>query len=600
MDWYFVPTTSGIQPAESVANPLANTRFSSAELLCRESLQNSIDETIPGETLKFRIRKHELKGAEKHALLNQFQLAAIRDKALHFVDGEDSRWFRDGYGALDSFDDPQASIPLLEVSDFNANGLTGNWSDGESEADRFYNLVLSEYRTSKAKDGAKLGSWGIGKIVFARASAIRTAIYYSKFRPDASSDHEDTRLMSVAYLPEFKENGTPYAGYSYFGEDSGLEHYPRRPVVGRSADMLVESLGLNLRPQNEYGTSVLIPFCDIDIEEIARAIEKWWWPYLNDQEAGPKLEILIEDQLGQEYVVDHSARKDLRPYVRAYRDLNSGFGDGKTDLSEVKVRVEKKLTPAGKFGAQLVPKREVSDLNNRVALVRNGLVIAYEQFFNQEDPQCAGVFVASKDKSKFFVHAEAEAHDAWNENLDRLELFHGQAGKDFIRLSLNQIESHARTFQIKSKGTIQPKEKESLRFLDKGLGLLLRPSQKGGGDIDKRARVPFIHKSTERINDATGCFDQIDFEVGLKEPDLALEYDLYLAIAPLVDSEQTPGERLPIDIYLDDEKLSLEPGRRGIQVSLESGVSLSGRARAKVSPEWSTAWTIALEPRELI
>ena len=64
--WHFLIGGSGRVSSEGMADPLRNTDLKPEELLVRESLQNSIDETINnGGGLKFKIEAKKLVGAEK-------------------------------------------------------------------------------------------------------------------------------------------------------------------------------------------------------------------------------------------------------------------------------------------------------------------------------------------------------------------------------------------------------------------------------------------------------------------------------------------------------------------------------------------------------
>ncbi len=595
MDWFFVPRTVGIQPAEAIANPLANTVLTPAELLARESFQNSIDETIPGQKLRFKVRKHVLVGAQKQALLNHFQLSSIAEKANFFEDGESSRWFKNGFAALKCFEQ-DAPVPVLEIADYNAWGLTGRWYDGLDASDRFYNLVLSEYRTKKALDGRKLGSYGIGKIVFAKASDIRTVIYYSKFEPDDASEGDDTRLMSVAYLPEFRFQDKSHAGYAYFGEKSQVDEYPRCPVTGDNADKIISAIGMDVRDQSERGTSVFIPFCDLDVEEFAMAIEKWWWPRLETSSTTEGFEITVEDENGKKHEIDHNSRSDLAPFLRIHRDMGVGFGDGETRIMRINAKTPKKMD-AGDFGTQEVPKKNDSVLSNHVALIREGLVIEYADYFRKGERDCAGVFLSNEKHGLMFVSAEPEAHDRWNHNLDRLEDHCGEVGKKFIKSTLTQIRDKAISYQIQKK-EMPAKAQDSLAFLDSALAVLLKPKKKGK-EIESLPRVPFIRKTTRRLGLEGKFFDEIRFELGLKEDDNnVMDYTLNVSIATLVDSDGSTGSKIPSTVTLAQGDVYPQKEQNRLSVRLKDDETLTGTARASVSSSWSTEWKISLEPIE--
>ena len=110
-----------------------------------------------------------------------------------------------------------APFYCLEISDYNANGLTGKWNRSRGIEDRFYNLVLSINKTRKqSTEGVegRLGSFGVGKMVFAMCSDLRCMIYYSKFKPSERSEGVGTRFMATGFFPEFtdEEKDRPYPG----------------------------------------------------------------------------------------------------------------------------------------------------------------------------------------------------------------------------------------------------------------------------------------------------------------------------------------------------------------------------------------------------
>ena len=64
-NWYFMPSGTGKMGANSMANPLRRTSLQAAEILVRESLANSFDERLEGNTLTFKVKRHKFVGEAK-------------------------------------------------------------------------------------------------------------------------------------------------------------------------------------------------------------------------------------------------------------------------------------------------------------------------------------------------------------------------------------------------------------------------------------------------------------------------------------------------------------------------------------------------------
>ena len=186
--WDFLKDGTGIMPASNLAQPLRGTDLTTPDILIRESVQNSLDEKRADIKLPVRIvvESQSLLGEEKANLVNFLGLSKISKRSGHFNTGHN--WFTNrGKKILSQIHNPEISLPIIKVSDFNTNGLGGYWNRRQSREDRFFNLVLSiggSPKWSDQEDGNQtLGSYGFGKMAFAMCSHIRTIIYYSTFLP---------------------------------------------------------------------------------------------------------------------------------------------------------------------------------------------------------------------------------------------------------------------------------------------------------------------------------------------------------------------------------------------------------------------------------
>lgn len=271
-----------------MADPLRGTNLTETEVLVREAVQNSLDERRSDAARPVRIRFdwHSLTGADKHAFVKNLHLRELSKRRTLFRTSHN--WFARGQEALNLIDDPDASLPVLSISDFNTTGLGGRWNRRGSKNDRFFNLVLSIGGSLKWDDQEgidsprSLGSYGYGKMAFAMCSDIRAVIYYSTFSPDDHSADSQCRAMASAFLPPHSVGDCDYAGQAYFGIDSGDERIPRKPLLEEAAHEWIRKLGLPTRQNDDTGTTVVIPAVCSTMHEIVKCCETWWWPRMRD------------------------------------------------------------------------------------------------------------------------------------------------------------------------------------------------------------------------------------------------------------------------------------------------------------------------------
>lgn len=106
-----------MMPADQMANPLQDTALTPTELLMREAIQNSVDEKredVDGP-VRYVVRRLNLRGEEKRSLVDGLRLTEFRDRAMDYPDAHG--WFRIDETCLSELDDPDASLPLVVLSD---------------------------------------------------------------------------------------------------------------------------------------------------------------------------------------------------------------------------------------------------------------------------------------------------------------------------------------------------------------------------------------------------------------------------------------------------------------------------------------------------
>ena len=266
--WHFA-----IQPGNMRENEQTQEEFFSNEetinevsSLVRESIQNSLDERLDQDKpvkMVFTVGIKDGKIGKKY--FNPLVPHISQVKELDIPD----------------FSKP---VKYLLIEDFNTLGLEGGVNsiartdeelekierDLQSSADGYKeSFWFFEWKSggSNKKNGAK-GSWGVGKIVFPRASGIKAYLVYSVRRKIASPDAETGLLFG-------------HAIYNYRYVD-GLRHSPdcqwmvRNPnrfqtADGKSNPFPSEDLKEHqnfisdwdlARKNQETGTSILIPYCN--------------------------------------------------------------------------------------------------------------------------------------------------------------------------------------------------------------------------------------------------------------------------------------------------------------------------------------------------
>lgn len=150
---------------------------------------------------------------------------------------------------------------FLLFEDFNTRGLVGDYSAPykPGEENNFVNFMYHDGVTGKGE--RKLGSRGVGKIVFTMASRIRSTFAFT-IRAD---DEGRQSLLIGKNLLRFRElAGTLYAGRAYF-LNAWRDGEARQPIFddGTLDDF---RLSFPIKRRKEPGLSLVIPFLDQGVD----------------------------------------------------------------------------------------------------------------------------------------------------------------------------------------------------------------------------------------------------------------------------------------------------------------------------------------------
>lgn len=229
-----------------------------------------------------------------------------------------------------------AMVPLateacdfLTIEDFQTTGLTGDVTLRPTEetvaanrkAGNYYNYFFRENRSNKDGAGVR-GSWGAGKIMFMKASRLRTAFALSvrddPFRPRILAGR--TVLMSHSIDDDY------FAPDGWFGIEatpptsSNKRFLRKQPIVdGYFLDAFSQEF--HLIRKNEPGTSIVIPYLDIEdetvsgtevVEKIARAVVV---NFMTSIIAGDLKVVIDSGDLSDSVIIDQGQMATAQKYL---------------------------------------------------------------------------------------------------------------------------------------------------------------------------------------------------------------------------------------------------------------------------------------------
>lgn len=599
--WHFLKLSAMMVPADQMANPLQHTRLSEAELLMREAIQNSADEKRPDvdSPVRFSVRRKLYQGEEKANLIRKLRLEDIKNRTMDFP--QSHGWFKYEETCLKSLNDLDIAIPVLLLSDHNTNGLGGNWRRGDDVGSRFFNLVLSMYASRKQDTFSDLlGSYGVGKMVYAVTSSIRTMAYYSSFTPDRSTEGASARFMATAFLPKHRKEEMDYSGHAFFGIGSNQLDYPAAPLTDIHAHEFAESIGLDVRSENDTGLTVMLLDCNLSPDDCLKACEKFWWPRMIDEHSREFVKMEFIDGDERLPSPEPSKRPELKPFIYCHSNIKQRVDPEGYENKPITLR------DSGEVGRLCMSALQESDIEgnslaNTVALIRSGLVIQYKsEYAREDDPHAIGVFEAiGTYASECYTFSEPEAHDEWNPYNSRLERHLGDKGVNLVRLTHKRIKENFRDFQMRQKEVKRKPSSEGLTFLDNALGSLFQSRKKGNPPVPKPSHRAFtIRKRGWRDVNNLPIRDNFEFRIalaeGVSEEPVTCEVKTELKILEEVNAK--PGTSVPCSV-VDNSGAKICNGLGKFNVKLFPNAPLKFHAYADVNPKWRTCWIVTVERR---
>jgi hypothetical protein len=323
-EWQFLSVAIGSRENEQTQEEF----FSNADVvsevsgLVRESIQNSLDEVLD----------------------------PTKPTRMVFTVGRQSPEITDSY-FKDLYPHARKSLKIdpeltnteskfLIIEDFNTLGLEGSTSSNaplEDEASqkiqKFKNSFwFFEWKTGGSpKASGSRGSWGVGKIVFPRASAIKSYLVFSVRRHEAAPDGGTSILFGHSILKFREINGTRYV------PDSQWMTVNEVGMPLPSSDLAIQTKFLkdwNLtRGLEELGTSIVIPFASETIsgEKLIQSIIRDYFVTI----LSGRLECQVQDESGAFVSI---TRESIANLIEEY--LDDEHNQGSKTKTEMKLICE--------------------------------------------------------------------------------------------------------------------------------------------------------------------------------------------------------------------------------------------------------------------
>jgi RNA polymerase primary sigma factor len=473
--------------------------ISALEIFVREVLQNSLDAAQDGnQKVKVQFRLRALQGA---ALTNFFQ--AMNWPALKRFAAAASRASSQRMDRY-RFPDPtvleQGVVRILEINETNTIGLIGpdrmireeDYRTWPGETPKAYRaLCRDDARREKVSLGSG-GTFGLGKAVLWRASAIQTVLFFSRLSiPFEGVVH---RAAGQARLCTHIIPPNEFRGIGFGGAMDGPFCAPLR---NQTAVQFARAVGLSPRSEdNAYGTSIIIPFWEQpkpqrdDDEEnspglIAKYAARFFWPAIDSG----KLEVSATDGDRTSNAAEHTVH--YLPFIELYRRMQSNQPLSRDARFEnIPVVVPRTPPPLERgqaqtfvrCGASLInpdnpAERVQEDFLGKVAEIRGqGMVIGYQKLTGNTrikpfvglalggrvaDPSDAGIqgdmlLGFSEHVTHTRWDEDAEALDTWQNSRPRVRDLLSKMKGYFIRVAGNEAPTPTGDLSALQQGLIIP------------------------------------------------------------------------------------------------------------------------------------------------
>ena len=309
------------QSGDAILKSLQNNSFSLADIIVRESIQNSLDASKPrSEQTNVDFKLGDFNARELNS-----ELEGISERLNDLYKGQ---------------------ARFLSISDKNTVGLDGYYDPkygNELFKSNFYKLVFGLGKNQE-NDGAG-GSWGLGKTSYF-CVGIGIVIYYT--RVEVEDGYEERLIASLIEDP--KSNARLLCdnprGIAWWGEYHGEDNENIYPITEHeSVKKILDIFGINCYKDDETGTTIIIPYLKNKFAEdsefpwrrseeraLQTAIQRWYSPRISND--------LYSEKTGNSKLMCTVNEKSLeleQPFSMI-RELYTAALVGESDNKEIEIR----------------------------------------------------------------------------------------------------------------------------------------------------------------------------------------------------------------------------------------------------------------------
>ena len=375
-----------------------------------------------------------------------------------------------GLGVHDYLDDP-TELNTLTIIERGTAGMHGPWVGRKS---KMYLALVSVGFTQKHAGAG--GSYGFGKAGLIRGSRIRTVIAYSCFRERDDDPGITRRLFGMTYWGGHEIEDDTFTGFARFGT-----HHDEsaKPFENDLADEIAHELGLDLRDPDEtdeLGTTFLLVDSGLDPSELCSAIERNWWPALEDDSFGAT--VVAPD--GTRLHPRPKKQPDLLPFVRAH-ELATIPQDSKTDHEFIRDFQKFKDSEGHDHDLGTVgilaetdgwsyPNNDNPAIDHRslIALVRGPKMVVEYLECGGNVPFVRGTFVADGSVDDLLRQTEPPLHDAWDDHESSDDI--DQAATEVAKVVKARIRNAVNDFRNQVRPPVPDKRDLQLDLLEELMG----------------------------------------------------------------------------------------------------------------------------------
>ncbi len=427
--------------------------------------------------------------------------------------------------------------------------MYGPWN---GEKSKLYRALLSVGFANEA--GGAGGSFGYGKAGLIGASAVRAVIAYTCFREQADDPGVTRRLLGMAYWGQHSLGDRSFTGFAPFGDqgDGAV------PFENEEADRVAMSLGLKRRDPGQIGdlgTTMLVVEPTVEPEDLLVAVERSWWPALED--STQRFSVVIRTPDGNSHYPRPRRNEVLASFSDAY-ELATTPGNVPKNCWHIPLRRVEEYERPGSLGLVCdregwsfpeieadpdVGQNEQIEHRSLVALIRDPRMVVEYLEAGTKAPYVRGVFVAGDSVNDVLRATEPKAHDAWQ----AIDNEQGRVAAQILRRVKQGV--------IKARRELSPPrhppETIELAYFDRLMKLLMsgQGSRSSGPVAETRDLTINLHHQSDATADG-----QIELSghavIGFSEHFEADQAVVEVAIAYRYLEEDRVGDLVDLDVEL--------------------------------------------------